>query len=495
MKKINIFITTSLTALAVLASCKKLNLYPSNAIEISQSFKTVKDATTWDNGVYAKFRGVQYGSYSFYTEVQADELNATLDYGNRNGAPGRWDGTFTADDQTLGPQWQNFYNAIANVNVAINGYPTIPATAASDIASINQYLGDAYLARAYYYHRLILRWAKPYEPATAATDLGVPLVLTYDISALPARATVKAVYDQIISDITKAENLLAGTAGAQGSKYFTIDAARALEARVRLSMQDWTGAYNAANTLITGGKYPLITSQAAFSAYWATDGVQETIMQMAVNSSELPNVNNIYLGLRAADLKYDPDFVPSQWVINMYASADIRKAAYFAQLPVIVQGVNYPNTWLVNKYPGNPIYFTTAITNYVNVPKVFRIAEMYLIAAEAAKNANNEPNALIALNALRIARGLTPSVSTGAALTQDIRDERFRELAFEGFRLDDLKRWHLGFTRNSPQNANMLTQGSQYYTLSVAADADKFVWGIPTNDIVINKNLVQNPGW
>jgi len=496
MKLNKIYITAGLTALVAFTSCKKIDLFPTNAIEVSQSFKTIKDAATWDDGLYAGFRGTQYGSFMFYPDVQGDQLNAGLDYGNRNGAPGRWDGTFTADDQTLGPIWAAYYKALANVNIAIAGYPTIPGvTSAADVASLNQYTGDAYLFRAYYYHRLILRWGKPYTPATAATDLGVPLVLTYDLNGHPARATVGAVYAQIIADITKAETALAGVPGVVGSKTFTIDAAKALEARVRLDMQDWTGAYNAANSLITPHKYALITTQAAFTAYWATDGTQESIMQInATSTTEAPNVNNIYLGFRAADSKYDPDFFPSLWVVNMFATGDIRKLAYFAQFPVIVQGINYANIWCVNKYPGNPALFTAATTNYFQAPKVFRIGEIYCIAAEAANNASNTTGAVSALNELRAARGAALSAG-GPLLTQDIRDERFRELAFEGYRLNDLARWHLGFTRNTPQNTNMLVGGTQYYTLSIPADAPKFVWGIPSNDILINTNLVQNPGW
>jgi len=502
MKKTNIFILAGLTvAMAIpVTSCKKLDLFPYSQIAVAQSFKTINDAQAYDVGVMSQFRARQYGTYMYYADVQGDQLNAALDYGNRSGSPARWDGTFTADDQTLGPIWQGYYANMADVNTAIAGYPSIPTNGAADVSALNQYMGDAYLARAYYYHRLILRWAKPYEPATAATDLGVPLVLVYDLNGAPARATVQAVYNQIIADITKAESLLAATPGVQGSKYFTIDAAVALEARVRLDMHDYAGAYTAAQSLITGGKYPLITTQAAFTAYWTTDGVQESITQMAANSSELPNTNAIYLGYQAATAKYDPDWIPSQWVVNMFTGSgtDIRLGTYFLKTTVIIQGVSTANIYLVNKYPGNPALFTGATTNYENAPKVFRISEMYLIAAEAAESLStpNEPNAIADLNALRVARGELATVGlTGATLVQAIRDERFRELAFEGFRLNDLKRWHLGFTRNTPQNANLLVQGTQYYTLSIPADAPKFVWGIPSNDMIINPNLVQNPGW
>ena len=77
----------------------------------------------------------------------------------------------------------------------------------------------------------------------------------------------------------------------------------------------------------------------------------------------------------------------------------------------------------------------------------------------------------------------------------EIRNERTRELAFEGFRLFDLKRWHLGFTRGTAQDLGAINVGSNYNTTSIPADANQFVWGIPTYAININTNLVQNTGW
>jgi len=499
MKKFNIYIAIGLTALIAVTSCKKIALTPTFIIAETQSFNSVLDAKAWDNGIYATLRPKTNGSYTLQTDIAGDQLNAGLDYGNNFGSPHRWDASYTAQDQTITPIWNNYYSAIANINTIIANFPTIPTNSAADVAAMNQYTGDAYLARAWYYHKLILRWAKPYETATAATDLGVPLVLKFNLTELPARASVKAVYNQILADITQAETLLANVPGGNTvatTSVFTIDAARALEARVRLCMHDDAGAYAAANTLITSGKYPLINTQAGMNTYWINDGIQESITQLIVNNTtETPASMTTYLIPKSAT-NYDPYYVPSQWVLDMYAATDIRKATFFSNaFPVVVQGVSYPTVQVVGKFRGNPALFTGALTNALQAPKLFRIGEMYLIAAEAAVNLSNPANAIAAINPLRVARGELPLVLPDATLQQDVRDERFRELAFEGFRLDDLKRWHLGFTRSAPQNNNMCQQGASYTTLSIPADHVFFTWGIPANDIIINPNLVQNPGW
>jgi len=51
-------------------------------------------------------------------------------------------------------------------------------------------------------------------------------------------------------------------------------------------------------------------------------------------------------------------------------------------------------------------------------------------------------------------------------------------------RLDDLKRWHLGFSRSTPQKINLIETGPDYDQKTVAADNDKFIWGIPAGGAV-----------
>ena len=496
----NIIKILSLTAVIAVASVScELNRYPYNAIEQSQAFMTLKDAGTFNNGLYASLRGVVYGLYMFSTDVQADLLNATLDYGNRNGFPHKWT-PLLADDYTIRDTWRYQYSTITNINNLLNNAEKIPIANATEQATMDKYLGEAYLMRAFLYHQLVQRFAKDYEPSTAATDPGVPIVLTFDITLRPARSTVGQVYKQILDDLAQAKTLLSAAPGAQNSAKINKDCVTALEARVNLCMHNWTGAVTAANSLITSGTYPLITVAATYKNMWVTDGGTETIFQLAASQpSELGNANSIYLGYNAATAKYTPDFVPQQWVINLYGTTDIRKAAYLEQKAVYVMGANYPGIWCINKYPGNPALFTGANTNYQHKPKVFRVAEMYLISAEAAaQTPSTEAAALTTLNLLRVARGATALAGlTGTPLMDAIKTERVRELLCEGYRLDDLKRWKMGFSRSAPQNTAFLNTGPDFDQKVVAAGDNKFVWAIPSNDMTTNPNLngQQNPGW
>ncbi len=499
MKKTIKLVSLAVIMALAMVSCD-LDRFPYDSIEQTQAFKTMNDAASLRNGLYSQLRGRVGGIYLFSTDVQADQMNATLDFGNRNGSPHRWS-SFLADDYTIRDVWRYSYNSIANINNFIGNIGLIATTSSDDEATIDNYLGEAYLMRAYYYHNLVQRWGKDYEPSTASTDLGVPLVLTYNVSLLPERATVKAVYDQIIADITEAKTRLSDVTGAQNAERLTLDAAYALEARVRLCMHDFTGAAAAADFLISSNRYPLISTAAGLEQMWTNDNSTEVICQLYASNTELSNANDIYIRFTSAINRCQPDFVPSQWVIDMFEDTDIRKSVYFTRETIQIQGLDYTDVYLVNKYPGNPELFTAATSNYQNKPKLFRVAEMYLISAEAkAMTPATEGAALTTLNVLRTSRGLAELTGvTGTGLRDAIREERTRELFAEGFRLDDLKRWNLGFTRSAPQNTAFIntTPSDDFHLKTVTAGAPKMIWGIPTNDITTNPNIAgqQNPGW
>jgi hypothetical protein len=482
-----------------ISSCD-LDRYPFNAIEQTQAFKTVKDATAFNNALYANLRGRVYGIYLLSPDIQSDLLHASLDFGNLQGAVYRWD--FVDTDNEIRDTWLGYYSALANVNNFLDNVDKIALTTASaeetaeERELLNNYVGEAHFLRAYYYYQLVKRYAKDYEPATAATDLGVPLVLHFNLNEQPSRATVEEVYGQIISDLTTAKSLIT-TEGVLGSYRITKDCITALEASIYLTTHKYQNAVTAANTLITGGKYPLVNSVTELLNIWHADAIDETIFLLfASQPTELGNANSVYLGFSSASQKYTPNFIPEQWVVDLFDDADFRKSVYLDKKPIYIGGNDYSNIYLLNKYPGNPALFTSAVSNYQHKPKIFRIAEIHLIKAEALAWSGNDASALAALNELRAHRGL-PYLNniSGDVLKEEIQNERTRELLAEGTRLDDLKRWKLGLKRDTPQNVSVVIPVA--VNLEKTANDNKFVWAIPSRDMTTNPNLEgqQNPGW
>ena len=205
-----------------------------------------------------------------------------------------------------------------------------------------------------------------------------------------------------------------------------------------------------------------------------------------------------------------PPYVPTQTVMNtLFADGkDHRALSLFEFVKTTVNDMNVSTQlYVISKFKGNPNYATLTSTHwggYVpngnQAPKPFRIAEQYLIAAEAACRLNNTDDALKYLNELRASRGLSATDLTGEKLYEEIKNERARELAFEGFRLWDLRRWKQGVGKRPYQGADGYYQvpASFYaggFSVDIKPDNHMFVWPFPLNETLINRGIRQNPGW
>jgi hypothetical protein len=474
------------------SSCE-LDYFPADAIEQEQAFRTVQDAKAFRNAFYVALRGNYHGENYYATDIQSDLLNATLSYGNEQGELYTWN--LYAANYTVGNLWSAPYRGIANVNNFLDHVSLVQPRNDAERRELGRYIAEAHLTRAILYRSLVLRYAKDYEPASAPTDPGVPLVLHYNIAERPARASVAAVYGQILDDMAAARAGLT-TEGAPDAKYLTVDCITALEAQVYLEMHRYAEAAAAAGALIDGGRYPLVATGEALAEMWTHDQSTETLFQpVYAERSEAANGMAIYNNYNG--IYYAPSYVPQQWVVDLFADTDLRRQVFLRRFEIRIQGTRYPDIWLIDKYPGNPALYEQQST-YVNSPKVFRIAEMYLIKAEAlAWKGDADADARSALNALRERRGLMPTGAAGANLKREIQLERTREMLCEGTRLYDLKRWQLPVERHAPQNAALVVAVPPETTVGLRKNAghNLFVWGIPHNDMMTNPRLTQNPGW
>ena len=456
----------------------------------------------WLNGVYDNLRTNNQGKQMYASDVQADYLNAVANVMEVVPDMHRWS-TFASSEDATATIWRERFLLIQDINTALKGFPNIP-----EQDEIQALTGALYLARAYCNTYLVTHFCKPYNSSTAATDLGLPLLTTPSLKNFPPRSSLKDTYDFILSDIAQAETLLATVVGTAGADTFTIDAVRALKARVLLYKNDWAQAYQVAEQLINTGHYPLVTSANALSKIWAEDDGAESITQLyagiVLGVSETPqNTNELYLGESESfffpgQVEANPNVLPTQDFVDLFDTADWRKDVFLKE---VTMGFN--TLYAVNKYPRNTQLEVADSYNYYygHKAKLFRIAETYLIAAEAAYKNSDETNAKKYLNLLRASRGLSAVTSSGSALFTDIQNERNRELAFEDFRLYDLNRWGLAVKRGTPQDVTAIrnTPASDYNELNIQVGSTnyyKIVWPIPVNDIEYEQGKwQQNPNW
>ena len=495
--------TILIVAASIVAfSACSLEKFPDNAINTDEAMESVADCEAFRNGLYSGTKGVFTGAYVYVPDLQADMYHAVKNFGNFQGAWYHY--TVTTSESMAASAWFGLYAIIANANFLIDGTQKLLASGTlseADTKTVQLYYGEACYLRAHMYYLLCCYFCKDYDPDTSEDFLGVPVVLKYeptgDSSKYPSRPSLQDTYDQILEDLGEAETYVT-TAGTVGSAYITSDAVAALQARVALMMHDYDTALLKAKALIDSGKYQLVSDVKTFVDGWTNDNLSETIWQVAMTGPD--DIGNGYsyfiYNTSGKEGEDNPQYVPEDWVLDLYDQTnDIRYKSWFDTRDITTPVVG--TLTLFVKYPGNPKLYS-AVTNYVNMPKVFRISEMYLIAAEAAiAKGNQEAVASKYINDLKAKRiaGWKNTDYKGDALVVELRQERVRELFGEGHRMNDLKRWHIGFARSAGQDPSLVMPGEKYAGLSMPADSPLFVWPIPIDEMQANPQMEQNDGY
>ena len=188
--------------------------------------------------------------------------------------------------------------------------------------------------------------------------------------------------------------------------------------------------------------------------------------------------------------QFQPYYLPEKWVIDLYEPSDIRFQTYFLDTTVAVAaGEKVPDIYVLYKFSGNPALRSGTSWNYQIQPKVFRIAEMYLIAAEAsAMGAGADPMEYV--NRLRTNRGASSVTPSADKTVMDIiMEERVREFIGEGFRIQDLKRMKYNLERGEAQNPSTLYQPDIHQSFFKSYADPKMLYPIPQAELDANPNM------
>jgi len=494
----NIYMTiikaVAVMAMAVcMASC--LEKIPGDFIPEGEGMKSLSDAEQTVTGIYAAYMsGALYSGYlTLCPDIQADLVYAVQGNSNQYGTLWRWD--IRSTNSEVEAVYAALYRIIGRCNFYLDQVGELRDSMTDDveIQMLDYFTGEVYCARALAYSELIKCFCKAYDPATADSELGVVLADSYFGEKPATRASLKESYEFVINDLKKAEEMLDEENDYYDAAYFTNAAAHAIHARVALYMQDWDSAVEHSTVLIDSDAFALASArgyvnntQTYLDYLWTNDTSFENIWRIGYTATSYGGAQGaVFLNFTTDYTYYYPDYVPAQWVLSLYGAADMRYNAYFAQLQT---GYSHQLSWpLLVKYYGNQALMQNMIY-HVNMPKPLRLAEQYLIRAEAYCEKGNYGAASADLTKLRESRyssGGTVSVNAGNWL-ETISDERVRELYMEGFRLQDLKRWGKGFER-TPQSQTQ-SEGS---SLKIDAGDPLFVWPIPNHEIVSPGSQIQ----
>ena len=360
----------------------------------------------------------------------------------------------TPSNATVNSLWASLYGAIYVSNFILEKLPGISGV---DSQTRSIVTAEAYFVRGYSYFLLYSTFGK------------APLVLTTDIetnSNIP-RADADDILDQAIDDLTESLNGLPATTVNPG--FVSIHAANAALARLALYIGDDDAAEFFASEVINSNEYEL---ESDFTDIINNDFTDEAILEMGYSAADDPGtsglgLNNLFIGRR--------EIIPSNEAI--FALSSNESGDRFSVIEFDLDNLRgTDNGWSVAKYG-------TADENNNNII-LFRLAEMYLIRAEAFVGLNNILAAEDDINMLRV-RANAPTVTALSVnqMEQLIEQERLYELAYEGHRWYDLKR--TGRVDNV-MSAYSVNWRSAYE-----------LWPVPQREIQNNPALSgdQNPGY
>lgn len=497
-------------ALTFAHACTNLTEVPKDALTPENAFKTDAEVLAGVASVYAGLRGTMWGYYNL-SEISTDEIIVPTRgqdwYDN-----GRWleiykqkwaPNSGSALDDMNGT-WNDMFSGVARANLMIEviekaGGATAPVT-----------LAELKTLRGWYYYVLMDMFG------------GVPLVTDTKVERRP-RVSRDSIFRFIEADLNAARTVLPDAWPAGGKGRVTKGVANAILASMYLNAQVFTGtvtaagltkgparwqdAIDAADRVINSGQYTLNPD---WKKNFSTDNHDSPENIFYISHTAQPGLG---MSLPMRTLHYNQlsvqggpwnGFATIAETYNAFDPADQRRSIF------LVGPQSSFDTGLPAKdRTGNPLVFTTSIANETQANEAegvrfnkfpplttapagdahpnnfpyFRLAEMYLIKAEALNEQGNFSAAATQLNIVRNRQFSPPSPIVGTSQAQmrtAIYNERLFEFVEEGKRRQDMIR------------AGTYTAARRFKT---AQEAFRIVFPIPATQIQTNQLLDQNAGY
>ena len=476
--KRTLYILSSLLLTGLLACNKDLDRSPEGDLKDLMTFNDVKSAL---GGVYLGFKSGNYynnrsasgspSGWSALPELMGDDFVESFE------SLGNWnimsEMTYAADNGIAAGIFIQPYEIISRVNNLLTFLPAYETGATEEEAKLIR--AQALAIRAHAHFDLMRYFAQDF--GRTSTALGVPYVTIFNsqkpFENLPSRGTVKDNYDSLFQDLNA--SLVAfregggEVAGNESRNYIDSVVVYAMRARINYYASQWQDAIDDASVALA--LRPLGNAAdyvAAFSVAGEAEPPSEVYWAIPSDGTLTPGgaISGNNPGYRITNAL--STVLQSQG--GAYVHPDITR---FNQ-----PGVGSVNRTLLFKYAG------------VRSFKVFRAGEMMLIRAEAKYRLGN-PTALDDLNELREARDVATGSESGTALLDAILLQRRVELLGEGHRWFDLRR-----TTKSIVRAECGTNGgSRAQNCTITPESRSWIFPIPFNEIKVNPNLEQNPGY
>ena len=462
------YIIKILCLLVIATSCKKLIEIPepSNSLTTSQLFASDNEAVAAVMGIYSQMsygdNNIRFasGGITILAGLSADELHIF----NKNSSNFEFEtnAILITNGTPLQYFWGPIYSAIYKANATLEG---LKASTKLTEELKNQLSGEVKFLRAFCYFYLINLFGD------------VPLVTTssWTATAMMSRTAVTEVYQQIIADLQDARNSLITDYSSSNEERIRANkyAASALLSRVYLYMRQWTKSEEEAMEVINNTSlYKLVSLDSVFlknnnEAIWQ--------LQPIDRSPWATREGNQFVTRNATS---SPNYFLSSPLLASFELEDLRKIAW-------TKTTVFPaDTGTTYYYPYKYKIRQGSSGNLSEYYTLLRLAEQYLISAEAKAQQNKLSEAISDLNKLRFRAGLSdlPSSLTQTEVLDAVYQERRTELFAEwGHRWLDLKR--------TGQADAILSQIKSHWQTAAK------LYPIPPSELQVNPYLTQNPGY
>lgn len=456
-------------ASAALFACSPLDQNPSTSVTSETAITTVEDLKNAVNGGYYI---ATYGDMLTVASelcIYADMIGPDSYQPSSNGQnPSRMASFALTPADTYGAYYY-LYSALASVNNAIDRGLLL-----EDQEGAAPYIAELYAMRGLFHFHLATYFA-PIPTSENANTMGLVLAdKVHDISYIGERATLDQTYKLITDDFSKA--IESGLNKDKKTGHLNYWAALGLRARAYLYWGKYTEALADCKELLKDSPYTLYTPE-NYTSVWSQEGTDEMLLEYL--QTDTYNAQRYAPGYYTSPEGYSEYGVSEAFYNWLTADAnDVRSqmVAHYTQAPAGFTGATYNPGYYPLKYPGKS---GSATPTYTNNIKVIRLAEVYLIAAEAALKV--EPAAAAGyLNDLRKKR-ITGYADVASVTLDDILDERRKELFAEGHIAFD-------FWRNGKDVVNSFG--------TIKPTDTKTVLPLPKKELDLAKGkLVQNPGY
>ncbi|RHJ92104.1 RagB/SusD family nutrient uptake outer membrane protein [Parabacteroides bouchesdurhonensis] len=507
-----------------LSSCDSaLETIPTDRLSSDVFWQTNNDARLASNACYDKL--LNFDPTLFF--------ECLSDIGHRNYYSNDWSvmekGTADAQATIFYDIWKSLYQGIRACNNYMANVDKIEST---DQAELDIYTAEVRTLRAFFYSYLVELYGD------------APLVTT-PITIAESKELTRTPASEIFAFIDKELEAAAAVLPLKQSEVgrVTKGAALAIKARTALYNGNYEVAAKAAKDIMDSGVYSLYPEYSKLFSYDAENGC-EVLFDKQYVKDQYSNQAMSLFGVRSLS-QGGLNIAPTRTLVDAYEMKNgklITEAGsgydprnpYTSRDPrlgftVYVPGCTLPNGNIYNPLPGSGtsddytqyLASTTGFgyAKYINAEDIatpsncginliyIRYAEVLLIYAEAKIEMNNiDSSVLDAINQIRRRSDVDmPPIPDGlsqAEMRKKVRHERLVELALEGQRYFDIKRWKIGEeVCNTP--ILCISYVDDKGELIYAQDAvnpkrwnsREYYWAIPYNEILMNPNLSQNTGW